>query len=128
MFMRRGNFIASPRSLVRNLNGANILAFIIRKCKAHAAERPQRATNVLLFARAYYDRRRATIFREVIDVDQQTSTDGLEDQTESHVGPERHPITRENSPEETIRRMRSLPERADKLREAVRAIREANSR
>ena len=40
----------------------------------------------------------------------------------------RHPITLENSPEETIRRMRSLPERAAKLREALRVLREANSR
>jgi len=61
-------------------------------------------------------------------VDQQTSTSRLEDQTESAIGPERHPVTRENSPEETIRRMRSLPERADKLRETVRVLREANSR
>src|SRR5207248_51167 len=34
MFMPPGNFIASPRSLVRDFNGANILAFIIRKCNA----------------------------------------------------------------------------------------------
>ena len=40
----------------------------------------------------------------------------------------RHPITLENSPEETIKRMRSLPERAAKLRETLRARREANSR
>lgn len=40
----------------------------------------------------------------------------------------RHPITMENSPEETIRRMRSLPERAQKLRELIRALREADPR
>lgn len=40
----------------------------------------------------------------------------------------RHPITLENSPEETIERMRSLPERAAQLREMLRARREANSR
>lgn len=40
----------------------------------------------------------------------------------------RHPITMENSPEETIRRMRSLPERAEKLRELIRALREADPR
>src|SRR5437764_5193718 len=34
MFMPPGNFIASPRSLVRDFNGANILAFIICKCNA----------------------------------------------------------------------------------------------
>jgi hypothetical protein len=42
--------------------------------------------------------------------------------------PRRHPLTMENSPEETIRLMRALPERAAKLREKIRAIREANAR
>ncbi|MEK6321967.1 MAG: hypothetical protein AABN33_09820 [Acidobacteriota bacterium] len=42
--------------------------------------------------------------------------------------PRRHPITMENSREETIKRMRSFPERAAKFRETLRAIREANSR
>jgi len=40
----------------------------------------------------------------------------------------RHPITMSNSHEETIRRMRSFPERAAKFREMLRALREANSR
>ena len=40
----------------------------------------------------------------------------------------RHPITMSNSREETIRRMRSFPERAEKFREKLRALREANSR
>ena len=40
----------------------------------------------------------------------------------------RHPITMENSREETIKRMRSLPERAAKLRELIRALREADTR
>jgi len=40
----------------------------------------------------------------------------------------RHPITMENSPEETIRRMRAFPERAKKLRELIRALREADAR
>jgi hypothetical protein len=61
-------------------------------------------------------------------MERQTSTDTPEEQTEIPVGSKRHPITLENSPEETIRRMRSLPERADKLREALRALREARSR
>ena len=39
----------------------------------------------------------------------------------------RHPITMENTPEETIRRMRSLPERAEKLRELIRGLREADA-
>lgn len=40
----------------------------------------------------------------------------------------RHPITMENSPEETMKRMASFPERAAKFRETLRALREANSR
>ena len=40
----------------------------------------------------------------------------------------RHPITMENSREETIKRMRSFPERAAKFRETLRALREENSR
>lgn len=40
----------------------------------------------------------------------------------------RHPITMENSPEETMRRMAAFPERAAKFRETLRALREANSR
>jgi hypothetical protein len=40
----------------------------------------------------------------------------------------RHPITLENSPEETLRRLRSLPERTAKFKESLRVLREANSR
>ena len=40
----------------------------------------------------------------------------------------RHPITLENTREETIRRMRAFPERAAKLRELIRALREADAR
>ena len=40
----------------------------------------------------------------------------------------RHPITMENSPEETMKRMASFPERAAEFREKLRALREANSR
>ena len=40
----------------------------------------------------------------------------------------RHPITMENTPEETIKRMRAFPERAAKLRELIRALREADAR
>ncbi len=40
----------------------------------------------------------------------------------------KHPIAMENTPEETIRRMRSFPERAEKLRELIRALREADTR
>jgi hypothetical protein len=40
----------------------------------------------------------------------------------------RHPVTTENSPDETIKRMRALPDRAARLREALDAVREANPR
>jgi len=36
----------------------------------------------------------------------------------------RHPITMENTPEETIRRMQGFPERAAKFRELVRSLQE----
>jgi hypothetical protein len=39
----------------------------------------------------------------------------------------RHPITMENTPEETIRRMEAFPERAEKLRELIRALRKADT-
>lgn len=40
----------------------------------------------------------------------------------------RHPITMENTPEETIRIMESFPERAAKLRERIRGLRETDAR
>jgi hypothetical protein len=40
----------------------------------------------------------------------------------------RHPLTMENTPEETIRRMESFPERAAKLREIIRGLREKDAR
>jgi hypothetical protein len=58
----------------------------------------------------------------------QNTTDKLEDQTNSTAVSKRHPITLENSPEETIKRMRSLPERADKLRGPYVSSEEPNSR
>ena len=61
-------------------------------------------------------------------MERQTPTDKLEEQAEIPARPKRHPLTQENSPEETIRRMRALPERAAKFRETIRALREANSR
>jgi hypothetical protein len=39
----------------------------------------------------------------------------------------RHPITMSNSPEETMRRMASFPERAAKFRERLRALRESKA-
>jgi len=38
------------------------------------------------------------------------------------------PLGRENSPEETIRRMEAFPERAAKFMEIIRALREADTR
>ena len=40
----------------------------------------------------------------------------------------RHPLTMENTPEETIRIMEGFPERAAKFRELIRALREADTR
>lgn len=40
----------------------------------------------------------------------------------------RHPLTMENTPQETIKRMRAFPERAAKFRELIRALREADAR
>lgn len=39
----------------------------------------------------------------------------------------RHPYTLENTPEETMKRMKSFPERAAKLLEKLNADREANT-
>lgn len=47
----------------------------------------------------------------------QIPTNNLEAQADSPANSKRHPLTLENSPEETIKRMRSLPERANKLRQ-----------
>lgn len=52
-------------------------------------------------------------------------TDG---KSETTVVRQQHPVTIEVSPEETIKRMRAFPERAAKLRETIRAIRESSSR
>ena len=50
-----------------------------------------------------------------------TSIEGQpSDKSDAEARPRRHPLTLENSPEETIRRMRGLPERAVKLREMIR--------
>jgi hypothetical protein len=55
--------------------------------------------------------------KRVIPVDDQ---DSLEDEGKSRpIG-----LSSENSPEETIRRMRAFPERAAKLRELIRALEE----
>ncbi len=56
---------------------------------------------------------------------QQDPIDRVKESVESSTLFRRHPLTEENSPEETIRRMRSLPERAAKLRESLRVLREA---
>ena len=53
----------------------------------------------------------------VIDVDDQGKSDNDGQSRVIH-------LAAENSPEETIRRMRAFPERAAKLRELIRALRE----
>lgn len=76
-------------------------------------------------------------FQDFILTKQQSKIHGmLDDNTQNenenrapqpHV-PECDTQTHKESAEETIKRMRAFPERAAKLREAVRAIREANTR
>ena len=43
-------------------------------------------------------------------------------------GKRRYALGTENSREETLKRMRTLPERAERLREIIRALREADTR
>jgi hypothetical protein len=57
--------------------------------------------------------------KDVIEVSDQ---DNCENEGQSRVVG----LASENSPQETIRRMRAFPERANKLRELIRAIREQN--
>jgi hypothetical protein len=59
-----------------------------------------------------------------MNVDSKETVDRVEGPKESG----RHPTARENSPEETIKRMRSLNERSAKFRELLRVIREMNPR
>lgn len=58
------------------------------------------------------------------------NTDSKEtaERAESPEGRTRHPTARENSPEETVRRMRSLNERSARFRKILRATRETNPR
>jgi predicted RNA-binding protein with RPS1 domain len=57
--------------------------------------------------------------KDVIDVNDEGS---CENQVQARV----ISLASENSPEETIRRMRGFPERAAKFRELIRALREEN--
>jgi hypothetical protein len=54
---------------------------------------------------------------------------GREEQQESAIPKKypRHPITMENTPEETIRIMQAFPERAAKIRELIRGLRETDA-
>ena len=65
---------------------------------------------------------------EIAGMSKQESVDRSDDKAEETKKPRRHPITMVNSPEETMRRMASFPERAAKFRETLRALREKNSR
>lgn len=61
---------------------------------------------------------------QVMNVDSKETVDRVEGPKERG----RHPTARENSAEETIKRMRSLNERSAKFRELLRVIRETNPR
>ena len=65
---------------------------------------------------------------EITIMSQQDSLHEASEQLEEPIHSRRHPLTLENSPEETIKRMCSLPERAAKFRETLRALRETNAR
>lgn len=59
----------------------------------------------------------------VTAMSKQDSINQPREQVEESPTSRRHPVTLENSPEETINRMRSLPARAEKFRETLRALR-----
>ena len=61
-------------------------------------------------------------------MNEQNPIDQSEKAVKGQTVPNRHPITLEHSPQETIERMRSLLERAAKLKETLRALRETHSR
>jgi hypothetical protein len=65
---------------------------------------------------------------EIAVMSKQDSVDQSDERVKEENKPRRHPITMSNSPEETMRRMASFPERAAKFRETLRALREKNSR
>jgi len=65
----------------------------------------------------------STNHKDLVNIEDQDS-----DQNNVEPRPRRHPLTLENSPEETLKRMRALPERAAKFREMIRALRETNAR
>ena len=56
---------------------------------------------------------------------EEDSVDTPDEESKDTNKPRRHPITMSNSPEETMRRMASFPERAAKFRERLRALRES---
>lgn len=68
------------------------------------------------------------VTEEIAGMSKQESVDRSDEKADESKKPRRHPMTKSNSPEETMRRMASFPERAAKFREKLRALREANSR
>lgn len=68
------------------------------------------------------------IDKKTIRTKVQKSREGPPSQKDISARRRRHPLTLENSPQETMERMRGLPERAEKLREIIRALREENAR
>lgn len=68
------------------------------------------------------------VTEEFAGMSKQESVDQPDAKADETKKPRRHPITMSNSPEETMRRMASFPERAAKFRETLRALREKNPR
>lgn len=68
------------------------------------------------------------INKKSLKIKVQESREGPPSQNDVPALRRRHPLTLENSRQETIERMRSFPERAEKLREMIRALREKNAR
>ncbi len=64
----------------------------------------------------------STISDNLTDIQPKEDYSSLQAQSETI------PLARENSPEETIRRMEAFPERAAKFMELIRALREADTR
>jgi hypothetical protein len=66
--------------------------------------------------------------QQEMPMSQKDSITQPDEKPESAITRRRHPVTIENSPEETIKRMRAFPERAATLRKTIRALRESDWR
>lgn len=65
--------------------------------------------------------------QEITAMSKDNSADSPDEDGKDSKTRRRHPITMSNSPEETMRRMRSFPERAAQFRERLRALRESKT-